>query len=482
MFARMIHACDLDTLDTLDQLLRHRRRRRVCNPEEVHCFGAPGELPSELSDWANERAATDHPAVLRIHAPAAIELPDVDARVDMPTYGTPMGLFQRLQGDLPLGASAAALRGDASPSQTEPEFPSELELIDILADREEQPGRGDAEATQPRWADDGLSVDYRHLARANHVATTESFQLSGRVLAVLAAANRFSLPASGRVLFGLRGCRIAGADDGEFHALVELAEDVPDHRECRCVIGVWDRDVDQVAVFRGSTVPQQGFMRRKANMMLTGVYDYVVGTHREEFHGWLLESGTKIVLRSRGDLTYTTSDKFDRCAPGDHLHPSFSPGSAEFASAGGLTVRGTASRQRDGTDLHRDPDDHTPGWASFRDRLGLGRDQSRPSDDGHRYRMLLLTGREAHVVARERTAASLVRLRSGSRGSEVGQLQQFLARTRDADGKPYYEGTIDDEFGPRCARAWVRWQRDTSGTADAIVSPDDAIEMGFRLV
>jgi hypothetical protein len=254
------------------------------------------------------------------------------------------------------------------------------------------------------------------------------------------------------------------------------------------VLGVWDRSNNHVAVFRGSTVPHHSLMRPQvgnasgcANMMLTGSYAFTVGVHRNAFHGFLIESGAKLVLRSRDDLVYTTTDDFDRCAPGDNIHPSFLPANAEFSSAGCLTVRGTASRWRNQADAHRDPDDGTPGWASFRACAGLTRDRSDPAEDGRAFRLLMLTGREAHIVATERTAANLVRLRTGSRGPEVGGVQQFLARTRDTAGQPYYSGTIDDDFGPRCAEAWVRWQRDSSGSADGIVAPDDMLGMGLRL-
>src|SRR5262249_36167229 len=142
------------------------------------------------------------------------------------------------------------------------------------------------------WANDDISVNYRHLLPLT-AGVSESFSLDATALQNLCDWNAFDVSlAEGTdvVLFGLRGCRLVDDTyDGSFAASVELSEDLPDHDENHCVLGVWavrGANAGKIAVVRGSTIPNIRAMRNfvrggdPTNMMLCGRYLYRVGDHR----------------------------------------------------------------------------------------------------------------------------------------------------------------------------------------------------------
>jgi hypothetical protein len=430
----------------------------------------------------------------------------VDAGVDLPlpaaealsaAYGTPLGLFRHYQPEprrstTPARASAGlrALSGGRALASAALAR-SERELDELVS--EPGAGRGVTLSLPMRvralatWAGDSVSPDYRHLAA--YPGECLPFELGARQLERLAAQNRFALPARGKLAFGLRGCRIVQGDDGQFHDRVQLEDDVPNHIASACVIGVWDRDSGQLAVFRGSTVPHERYMRKQvgsngdeANLLLTGEHRFKIGRHKDKIDGIPLEAEWRVVLRSRDDLVYTTSDDFVRARPGDNLHPSFTPGSEEYSSAGCLTVRGDASNFDDPSDPnhHKDPNDGSPGWATFRERLGLTKDSAPASENDTELVFMLLTGREAYIVSRDGDA-DLARLRFGSSGADVEALQRFLARQPSED-EGRYTGDVDGAMGANTTLAWIRYQQHRDGgSADGIVTPSDATSMGFTL-
>jgi peptidoglycan hydrolase-like protein with peptidoglycan-binding domain len=440
-----------------------------------------------------------HNAIPGKHGPSLLADAGVDLSLPTPqtlsaAYGTPVGLFRHYQPDSRRKAAPQrpnpalhALNGGRAQglaAQGTPRKRSEREIEELGGESSESIAQALASGGA-RWADDDVSPDFRHIASFG--ASSQPFELTGASLARLAAQNRFTLPTSGKVPFGLRGCGVVQPNDGQFHARVTLEELVPDHVESRCVLGVWDRDSDQVAVFRGSTVPNKGAMqnyvdgKKPANLLLTGAHHYKVGPHKE-FNGALRESGRRVVLRSRTDLVYTTSDRFEIASPFDNLHPSFRPENDEFSSAGCITVRGGVSARDDAgrPDYHQDPDDGTPGWASFRERLGLTRESAPASENDTPFTFVLLTGREARIVY-EDTDADLARLRFGSSGAEVEALQRALAQ-QPSEETGRYTGTVDGRMGAGTTMAWIRYQQSLGGgAADGIVTPDVALGLGFEL-
>lgn len=342
------------------------------------------------------------------------------------------------------------------------------------------------------WATDDVSPDYRHLSGITGGMSME-FTLSAAVLQTLCDWNAFEPASPGGTavtLFGLRGCMLTDDGyDGGFADGVRISEDLPDHEQNHCVLGVWARsgeNAGKVAAFRGSTVPNLAAMRRYAdggeacNMLLTGRYGYHVGPHRPAGHrlhleGVFVEDAPPItVIRSRDDTTYTTSDFFDLLNPGDNIHPSRDTLGETFSSEGCQTVRG-------GGDTAGGQFEHTrgPGWVKFRERAGLTPLTAPASENGRRNTYLLLTGREARLAAWGAEAAGMRRLRQGSSGPAVRALQSLLA-AEPADRR--YAGPLDGTMNGATVMAYVRRQQALDGgVADGIVTPAAAAAMGFDI-
>ena len=323
-------------------------------------------------------------------------------------------------------------------------------------------------ATSAAWAADDLSPDHRHLGTLN-AQGQGAFTLTAAHLQSLCRANRFDVGTDELVVFGLRGCRITGTNDGAFHDSVELEAVLPDHHESRCVIGVWKRtpaSAQQVAVFTASTVPFRDYMRghacepsnadKLANMLLTGLYGYQVGSHKE-LNLALREHGRRVVVRTRDDLIYEVTDDFMVASPMDNIHPSFRRNDQTFSSAGCQTVRGGGTG-----DAHHDPADESPGFRTFWERLGS-------PGAGTAFKYVLLTGREACLRARGQSVEDLTRLRFGSTGADVATVQLELRRLG------FYTGTVDSQMGPGTVDAYIRWQKATERVAGAVANRGDGV-------
>ena len=343
-------------------------------------------------------------------------------------------------------------------------------------------------AADVKWASDADSIDYRHLGTA---IDTKPFALTPAVLARLVQLGRFDLKGQQKVVFGLRGCTL-DADVASFVSSVTIREIEPNHIDNRCIIGVWDRTNNKVTAFQASTVPNWEYMEayredhgKKANILPTGRYSMVVGTHRPKkksggtlvdnpgrVQGALRNDQEVLVLRSEDDLTYTIRDTWDQTIASDNIHPGIVPVNAgastvpDYSSAGCNTIPGTSRS------------DHPDGaWANFRTALGL--DNANPtSHDGTSIVYVLLTGREARMCAAGLDESKLVRLRFGSSGDAVRKLQELLR----SHPKKFLASTPDGDFGPGTAMAFVKYQKHRDGgAADAIVTPTDATALGFSL-
>ncbi|HAY08132.1 MAG TPA: hypothetical protein DCY26_15965 [Hyphomonas sp.] len=311
-----------------------------------------------------------------------------------------------------------------------------------------------ADRPQPEWPA-ARAPDYLHLRV--YAPPPEVFNVSGTLLAFLADRNDFQLAGAGDiVVFGLRGCRIAGSetsrDWAEEHTLVV---DPPTHLAQKCVLGLWRRSDSRVAVFRGSTVPAAHnmfaslFVQGNGTSLLpTGLYTYHTGTHKASpatsaQRGALLIAGTYPVLRTAASLVYdpflpTTAWTL---GAGHNIHAA---GHGDiFNSAGCQVVHGNyvkPARTRT-----------TGAWDIFRQLAGTaGPDgTASPLDAQKRFRYMLLTGLEAALADQgSPTFTSAYRpLRIGSRGPRVATLQESLLRG-PASG---IVTRADGDFGPRTA-------------------------------
>lgn len=363
-------------------------------------------------------------------------------------------------------------------------------------------------ATKPdRWAEvtwparDADSPDYHHLASsltlpipANGVAPLSDFELKPEDVELVLGANRMTpIGFDDVVALAIRGARLGRLNEVAPPVEIEdavsawITETRPDHKNFRCLIGFYSRSAEigtrKLTLFSASTVPNAEyveswyqFANRKTasgvgNMMPTGCYVYRVGVHNSPHAGEIKPAlrltdtsnlhidGTATVLRTRNDKSYDVGDIWCKTIPADNVHCSFQTASvpgwgAPFSSAGCMTIRGK-----------QDPTDQWKKAQAILNRLGQGK----------RCDLVLITGRDLAIAAELRAknlandAATvrreLWRLRPGSRGEEVGRLQDKLGLERTSYfGSVLKKALVDEQarrglpidgiFSPKLDAAW----------------------------
>lgn len=331
-------------------------------------------------------------------------------------------------------------------------------------------------AEDARWAADQNSPDFRHLGVTS---SSQPFTLEVSHLEQLSQLNHFDVTeGQDEILFGLRGCQIVNGNANSFSEAVELQESAPDHQNYLDVLGVWKRSTGEVAVFSGSTVPNWEYMclqaeegGHKANMLPTGRYIYQVGRH-QSIEGAFRLKAEVVVLRSNDNLVYETTDLWEKWVPLDNIHPGGCPGKM-FSSAGCQTIPGTFEKECAGI-YDAVEDMHLGYWSDFRQRAGLDPDNNKDKWDSP-YVYLLLTCREARLVSSLVNPASLTRLRFGSSGSAVEELQAALNNLG-------YSVPLTGQMDPETTITYIQWQQTQgNGAADGIVTPEIAESFGFEL-
>lgn len=327
------------------------------------------------------------------------------------------------------------------------------------------------------WADDQLSPDYHHLDAS---FSEIPFDFSGSDLEEMLTNNSFSvIEGQDEVLFGLRGCQITAEGPGGFSDSVQLQEAKPDHKDYRDVLGVWRRSTGEIAVFKGSTVPNWYYMciqaengGHEANMLPTGRYFYRVDFHRL-VEGAFRSEQEVVVLRSNDDLVYETTDLWETWVPLDNIHPGGCPGEF-YSSAGCQTIPGTYGTGCEGA-YAEEKETHLGPWGNFRTSAGLDPENNQDRWD-EQYIYILLTCREARLASQGEASESSLRLRFGSKGENVLQLQEALLDLG------YDPGPLDGIMGPKTVSALIDWQQsEFNGQADGILTPALADILGFKL-
>ena len=318
-----------------------------------------------------------------------------------------------------------------------------------------------------RWnPKDDEQPDYRHLDTS---LAGKAFELTPGDLDALIAANEFA-PLPGKMMFALRGASLGAAKREDATSIV-ITDQRPDHRNFRCIIGVYDRERKTLSAYQASTVPNAAYVFKcyamaqvgastanlTGNILPTGCYTYTVGTHHpgtnREIPTVLRLSdsasgaSSAVVLRSLTDTIYDRLDAFMITAPADNVHPGQM--SRGFSSAGCQTLPGFYANGQ-----------HTGIWSDFRAALGVT-----SGSNGKQFSMMLLTGLDAAVAAQvragTRTSADISRLRHGSSGARVAALQQALGIAPQANA----------QLGPKTRQALIARQVSKLGWADGIYAP-----------
>lgn len=248
----------------------------------------------------------------------------------------------------------------------------------------------------PKWVYNADSVNFHHLGMG---FGGDEFQVSDVMLRRICYANTFDVsfidmgkseiraqrghtPVVDRVLFGIRGCEIVELSDPKekWQRHIVLREAIPDHKGFYCVIGVWNRKKNRVWATSGSTVPNANSMygqfrsppaKKVANMLPTGLYEYVVGVHRGKWGGCFRHATKAPVLRTINDMSYGTDDKWDTDSRNacDNIHPGLGQvQDVMFSSAGCQTMPGGYRDGAGNSGLAKRPNGE---WQKLREAAGL---------------------------------------------------------------------------------------------------------------
>jgi hypothetical protein len=343
-----------------------------------------------------------------------------------------------------------------------------------------------------KWpANDDDTPDYQHVS--DRALSGKTFEFDGQALEMLIKANSFEpVRDHGRIIFALRGAElVTSLTAPEFmmrqqdRPALTLRDCRPNHKDFRCVVGVYDLTTNRLSGFASSTVPNRGAVagyysnQQAGNMMPTGCYRFEVNWHliskpERMIPGCLVENGRqKCVHRSINNMSYDVEDIWENSRlHGDNLHPAKSAQSAKFSSLGCLVVSGNY----DCPGENRERGTHTGEWALFRKALGLTKPGT--GDHGLVFDVVLLTGLEAAIandIVKHNADGNNVlvqdklgRIRQGSKGERVKRLEVGL-------GLP--PGGI---FSHKVVKAWTdRQRRDFQNKAQGAYGPKADAHYGF---
>lgn len=292
------------------------------------------------------------------------------------------------------------------------------------------------------------------------------FTLTTQHLQRLCDINKFPVPNSGLIFFGLRGCLPINLSDHSFQAQHDLQVRDVDYISPRCTLAQWRPQRGDFALFPGSTVPNLQFIKKAkvnggqgANQLMTGYYlDYRKGAHKAgkpTAHDAFRQTAAHPIRRSSDDFDFENDDRVEFSNPFDNLHAAWCQGvdATDYASAGCQVVVGFPKCQQ------RKPKPDIGAWKIFRDNAYNLAQNSFP--------YFLLTGRDAQQAVINPAGAIPVRLRYGSNDPLVSRLQTALQK------ESFYEGVIDTDFGERTLRAVLAYQTAVFGPKqdDGIVGP-----------
>ena len=321
----------------------------------------------------------------------------------------------------------------------------------------------DTDKQQPvSWAPPQFCNDYQALFEEFNPPPSKTVVISHDLMEWLAERNAFDLADETRIVLGLRGSMlVASEDDSGWRDRVEISLVEPNHKDMRCLIGVWDRSAKKVRLFRASTVPEVSYMWLQAtlasgaNLLPTGLYKYYVGTHnlsstRVSQVGALRLSGYHFagrdhddrniyVLRTLNDLTYSIGDEtelWDICQPYDNIHAGIFGADSQnylvgskgqkFSSAGCQVLPGGYRLHNNSQGKRAYTNEPIGAWRRFRAALGLAespimRPEGGTTDDGKHFYYMLLTGWDAAYGASRdpKVMERYFPLRPGSSGRRV---------------------------------------------------------------
>lgn len=302
------------------------------------------------------------------------------------------------------------------------------------------------------------------------------FEIKFDHLLTLCSLNLFELPEKSMFFFGLRGALPSDENKHTFSSSHIISLEDINYTNPRCCILQCKPDRREFAVFPGSTVPHKKYIQQAllsngtgANQLMSGFYkDYRKGMHKpssDTGHEAFRQTEGRPIRRTADDLDYQNDDRVEFMNPNNNLHAAWcqSINSESYASAGCQVIVGYPRCKKYGSR----PD--TGPWKAFKENAYSIRQASFP--------YVLLHARDAYRVFLNKGEVVDGRLRFGSFGEKVSQLQNKLKQ------KGFYEGKIDKDFGRRTLNAILEYQTSVFGPSedDGIIGPNTADALGLTL-
>jgi hypothetical protein len=281
------------------------------------------------------------------------------------------------------------------------------------------------------------------------------------------------------MVFGIRGATPVSANFDTFKIAHQIEKTDVDYTVAHCTIGIWKPVENTIALFPASTVPNLKYMKEQlaagtalavANAMMTGYYSY----YEKGFHfpsegnaHEALRLATNIALRrSMNDLVFDNQDPIEVGNPNDNIHAAYCTDvNGAYSSAGCQVIIGQPKCKNRGANSQ-----HTGFWKKFHDIIYNDTTQKR-------FDYALFRYADAEIVASQGANLMQARLRFGSKGNIVLQLQEKL------EEKGFFTTNKDGDFGRNTLRAVINYQTATFGIAEAdgVVGNGTATSLGLTL-
>lgn len=308
--------------------------------------------------------------------------------------------------------------------------------------------------------------------------------IEGSVLNEICDAFHFPIENEPIILFAFRGClpKNLGKDNLnrsiQFKSVDQLRSVPVNYRNPRCTIGIWDRTLDKIALFPGSTLPSKDYVKQHPssvstlNVLCPGCYQLRKGIHPRNERGFqphdaLLMDGFGIVGVPYINRTIASTGfssriaNYDVVRPGDNLHAGRMEPSLKFyssllklkySSSGCITVAGQPE------EYLKYNHDHTGwnSWTTFIQSVNLTRQQT--------FTFLLFN----FDNFKRKSPSESKTIRYGSKQSEVGDMQYLLSKIVNANtGQSYYSGELDCSFSDQTAVSYFKFCKDYSSSKTA---------------
>lgn len=303
------------------------------------------------------------------------------------------------------------------------------------------------------------------------------FRLKSSHLDMLIKLNSFKIRNDDIVFLGLRGCLPVDENDYSFTEELLLDNANINYTNPRCTIIQWRPSEHQAAAFPASTVPHKKYIASSleklgqgANQLMTGYYcDYRKGKHKAGSatgHDAFRQTAGRPIRRTADDFDYDNDDRVEFTNPNDNLHAAWcqSINSDSYASAGCQVIVGYPKCKSRGSLAA------TGAWNIFQKNAYAVNETS--------FQYILLNGRDAFKVVQLVGKEVDGRLRFGSTGDKVTEMQEALK------AREFYEGIIDGDFGKRTLNAVMEFQEKVFGPMedDGIVGPNTADALDLKLL